>query len=141
MFLYPVFLLLGLKTTGALAAGAITATLPAIVAIFSILILRERAGPRLIAGVVVAVVALLLLNISSVSGSSGSDLIGNIFVLLAIIGEAGYVILARRIAADGATPVGMALGANAAGLVAFAALALASGGLSPPTASATAWWP
>lgn len=140
VFLYPVFLLLGLKTTGALAAGAITATLPAMVATFSILILRERASPRLIAGVAVAVAALLLLNISSVNGSSSNDLAGNIFVLLAVIGEAGYVILARRIAAVGATPIGMALGANAAGLVAFAVLALASGGLSPPGAPAAAWW-
>ncbi|MFZ1991486.1 MAG: DMT family transporter [Alphaproteobacteria bacterium] len=140
VFFYPVFLLLGLKTTGALAAGAITATLPAIVAVLSIFVLRERAGPRLIAGVAVAVMALLLLNISSVSGSSGSDLRGNVFVLLAVIGEAGYVILARCLAADGATPIGMALGANVAGLIAFAMLALAGGGLSPPTAPAAAWW-
>jgi len=140
VFFYPVFLLLGLKTTGALAAGAITATLPAIVAVLSIIILRERAGPRLIAGVAVAVAALLLLNMSSVSRSSANDLVGNILVLLAVIGEAGYVILARRLAADGATPVGMALGANAAGLAAFGALALASGGLSPPAAPAAAWW-
>lgn len=140
VFVYPAFLLLGLKTTGALAAGAITATLPAIVAVFSILFLRERAAPKLIAGVAIAVAALLLLNISSVSGSSGGSVIGNVFVMLAVIGEAGYVIMARRLAADGATPIGMALGANVAGLFAFAALALATGGAAPPVAPATAWW-
>jgi len=140
VFLYSFFLLLGLKTTGALSAGVITATLPAIIAIFSVLILHERAGMRLMAGIAVAVIALLLLNLSSVSGSSRDNLAGNFFIFLAVIGEAGYVIIARRLAADGATPAGMALGANIVGLIAFAAVALASGGLSPPDAPAPAWW-
>ncbi len=140
VFCYPVFLLTGLKTTGALAAGAITATLPAIVAVFSIVILHERAGARLIAGIAIAVAALLLLNISSVNGSTGSDILGNLYVLLAVIGEAGYVIMARRLAAGGATPVGMALGANVAGAIAFAMLAIANDSFVPPDAPALAWW-
>jgi drug/metabolite transporter (DMT)-like permease len=129
---------MGLKTTTALGAGAITATLPAVVALLSVIFLRERLGLRTAGAILFAGLAIGVLEISSAGGQANFGGAGNLLVLIAVVAEAVYVILARRFASE-ATPSQMALIANLSGLAAFAVLVVASGDTSLPVAPAAAW--
>jgi drug/metabolite transporter (DMT)-like permease len=138
IFFYPLLLLLGLKTTSAFSAGAIAATLPAMVALLSMLLLREHLGLRAWAGVGAAVGAILFLRISSAHGGIGGNLSGLSLVLAAVLAEAFYVILSKRVARH-TSPAIMTLGANLAGLAAFLVLGATTGKLGFPEAPPLAW--
>ena len=137
VFLYPCFLLLGLRTTSAFGAGAITATLPAIVALLSTLFLHERFDHRILGAVLCAAFAIAALELAAAGGAIELGSNGNLLVLIAVFAEAVYVILARGLA-QAATPSQMALIANLSGLAAFALLLLVTGE-KPPIAPVTAW--
>ncbi|KAA2215223.1 DMT family transporter [Pseudoroseomonas oryzae] len=98
--LYNAALLAGLRHTTALEAGLVLATLPAVIALGSALFLRERLAPRhwLAAGLAaIGMGAITLARLASGDDSGGGSLIGNALVFLAVCGEAGYVLLAKRV--------------------------------------------
>ena len=55
-FLFSICMLFGVSLTSALAAGVIMAAIPAVVAVMSWVLLRERIAPRVAAGIACAVV-------------------------------------------------------------------------------------
>ena len=95
--LYNVALLAGLRRTGALEAGLVLASLPAVVAIGAWLLLRERLSFRRAAGVGLAVGGMAALTIGRTAAPTGGTLAGDGLVFLAVCGEAGYVLLSKRI--------------------------------------------
>lgn len=100
--LYNAGLLAGLRLTGALEAGLVLATLPAVVGLGSALWLRERLAPRLWLAVALACGGMAALTLARLGPGEGSAL-GNLLVFAGVCGEATYVLLAKRIA--GQAPV------------------------------------
>ncbi|MFC3127028.1 DMT family transporter [Pseudoroseomonas globiformis] len=101
--LYNAALLMGLRHTTALEAGLVLATLPAVIAAGSALWLRETLPPRQWAAAALAALAMAAITLAGTAAGAGGSLAGNALVFLAVCGEAGYVLLAKRIA--GRVPV------------------------------------
>lgn len=101
--LYNVALLAGLRLTTALEAGLVLATLPAVVALGSAAWLRERLSPRQWAAAGLAAGGMAVITLARLGGAGGGDALGNALVFCGVLGEAAYVLLAKRIA--GRVPV------------------------------------
>ncbi len=97
-FLFSICMLSGVSRTSAVAGGVILAMLPAIVALFSWLILRERLGARTLAAVLLAMAGIATLALSRNSGGHAS-LSGNLLMLGAVCCEALYVVIGKSLAA------------------------------------------
>ena len=69
-FLFSICMLTGVALTSASATGVILSTLPAVVAVFSWLFLRERLGPRAWVAVGLAVAGVLLLTLVRTGAAS-----------------------------------------------------------------------
>ena len=102
-FMFTLLMLGGVRLTSAMAAGVITSTIPATVAILSWLWLRERLSRRTLMSVLLAVAGIAVLNIArggdshgAAAGGSGA-FIGNLMILGAVVCESIYVILSRRL--------------------------------------------
>ena len=67
-FLFSVCMLTGIGMTTATAAGVILATLPAVVALLSRLVLRERLAPRTLLAIALAVGGIVLLQFAKLAG-------------------------------------------------------------------------
>jgi len=100
---YNAGLLAGLRLTGALEAGLVLATLPAVVALGAAAWLRERLPPRGWAAVALAVAGMGAITLARADGAGGGSAAGNALVFAGVCGEAAYVLLARRMA--GQVPV------------------------------------
>ncbi|MCP3710557.1 DMT family transporter [Paraburkholderia sp. CNPSo 3274] len=99
-FGFTLLMLGGVHRTSAVAAGVITSTIPAVVALFSWLFLRERPDARALASIVLAIAGIAVINLAhaGASGDTGaSSSIGNLMVLGAVCCESLYVILSRRL--------------------------------------------
>ncbi len=101
--IYNAGLLAGLRLTTALEGGLVLATLPAVVAIGGAVLLRERLPARQWAAVALAAGGMAAITVARAAGGQGGSLLGNLLVFGGVLGEAAYVLLARRIA--GRVPV------------------------------------
>ncbi|WP_020423734.1 EamA family transporter [Cupriavidus sp. WS] len=104
-FLFTLLMLGGVRLTSAMAAGVITSTIPATVALLSWLVLRERLSRRTVLSVLLAVAGIAVLNVARGTGhgagggtDGGQALLGNLMIMGAVICESIYVILSRRLA-------------------------------------------
>lgn len=100
-FLFSICMLTGVSLTTATAAGVILATLPAVVAVLSRIVLGERLTRRALAAVALAVggVALLQFAKAGADAARPATLLGNLLLFGAVLCEATYVILAKRLSA------------------------------------------
>lgn len=107
-FLFSVCMLFGVSLTTAVAAGVIMASIPAVVAVLSWIFLRERVGPRIWAAVVCAGVGIALLGLSQPAGAldplrhgvpsdSGKAWLGNLLVFGAVLCEASYAVIGKKL--------------------------------------------
>ena len=119
---YTVLMFEGLKRTAATDAGIITATLPAVVALLGVLVIGDRLS-RLQAGAVALAVAGLVLVHATGVATGASTLLGNVLIGGAVLCEASFVLLGKRLAPP-YRPLRLALGANLVGLVLSLPLAL-----------------
>ncbi|MBR0673863.1 DMT family transporter [Roseomonas soli] len=101
--IYNAGLLAGLRLTTALEGGLVLATLPAVVAIGGAVLLRERLPARQWAAVALAAGGMAAITLARAAGGTGGSVLGNLLVFGGVLGEAAYVLLARRIA--GRVPV------------------------------------
>jgi drug/metabolite transporter (DMT)-like permease len=103
--IYNAGLLAGLRLTGALEAGLVLSTLPAVVALGAAVWLRERLPPRGWAAVALAVAGMGAITFARMGDGAalGGSAAGNALVFAGVCGEAAYVLLARRVA--GQVPV------------------------------------
>ena len=101
--IYNAGLLAGLRLTTALEGGLVLATLPAVVAIGGAVLLRERLPARQWAAVALAAGGMAAITLARTVGGGGGSALGNLLVFGGVLGEAAYVLLARRIA--GRVPV------------------------------------
>jgi drug/metabolite transporter (DMT)-like permease len=137
-FLFSICMLTGITLTTATAAGVILATLPAVVALLSRVFLHERLTPRVLAAIALAVGGIVLLQFAKATGSADprNAVLGNLLMFGAVVCEATYVIIAKRLSAT-RTPLRVSALINLWGLVLIAPLGLWSlasfdlGSLSP----------
>lgn len=101
--LYNVGVLAGLRLTTALEGGLVLAALPAVVAIGGAALLREHLAARQWSAVALAAGGMSAITVARVAGDDGGSALGNLLVFGGVLGEAAYVLLARRIA--GRVPV------------------------------------
>jgi len=111
---FTVLMLEGLKRTAAVDAGIITATLPAVVAALGVLLSGDRLSRAQLFAVALAVAGLLLVQTTGAARGT-SSLIGNLLVGGAVLCEASFVILGKRLAPP-YRPLRLAFGANLVGL-------------------------
>ncbi len=108
-FLFSISMLFGVSMTSAVSAGVILATIPAVVAIMSRLFLNERVAPRVWGAIACGVfgIALLAVSKSQAGGpsaeSAGTDgggnraLWGNVLVFIAVLCEATYAVIGKKL--------------------------------------------
>jgi drug/metabolite transporter (DMT)-like permease len=124
-FLFSICLLAGLQRTTATAAGVILSTLPAVVAVLSRLVLRERLSRRALAAIALAVGGIALLQFARAESGAGAraTVLGNLLIFGAVVCEATYVIVGKRLTAT-RTPLRISALLNLWGLVLMAPLGL-----------------
>jgi drug/metabolite transporter (DMT)-like permease len=98
-FGFTLLMLNGVQRTSAVAAGVITSTIPAVVALLSWLILKERPNGRALASIALAIVGVVVINLAHVgqNASGETSFVGNLMVLGAVCCESLYIILSRRL--------------------------------------------
>lgn len=113
---YTILIIEALRRTSAVDTGIIAATLPAVVAVLGAIVYGERLRPGQWMAVGLAVLGLVL--VAGGAGASGAarSLAGSAFAAGAVLCEAGFVVIGKRLAPP-YRPFRLALGANAAGLV------------------------
>ncbi len=132
---YNALLVLGLRRTGALEAGLVLATIPAVVAVGAWLWLREtlparRAAAAVLAGLGMAAIAL------GRGGVLEGALLGDLLVFGAVLAEAGYMLLAKRAAAADAAYATFWMQALGGLMMAPFAVLAGPGGLGNPSTAA-----
>jgi drug/metabolite transporter (DMT)-like permease len=95
-FLFSIFMLYGVSQTSATASGVILASLPAVVAIFSWVFLKELLSTRTIMAAAMAFAGVAALSV--VKDDSGvMSISGNVLVFCCVCCEAVYIILGKRL--------------------------------------------
>jgi drug/metabolite transporter (DMT)-like permease len=112
---FTVLMFEGLKRTSAADAGIITATLPAVVALLGVVVMGDRLSRLQTAAVALAIAGLLLVQTWG-ARAGASSVVGNLLVGGAVLCEASFVLLGKRLAPP-YRPLRLALGANVVGLV------------------------
>ncbi|MDF1759047.1 MAG: DMT family transporter [Coxiellaceae bacterium] len=93
--LFNLLLLTGLQYTSASVAGIITSAIPAMVAIFSVVLLRERLNKIAILSVVLAFMGLVIINLHGFHVGRGSNLKGSLIIVLSLLPESLYYVLCK----------------------------------------------
>ena len=91
---------LGLLYTSASATALIEAGIPAITALFSFLLLRERITPPRLAGIAVTLAGVALVTGTKSADAGTQALLGNLLVFGAALSFAIYTIQGKKLAAD-----------------------------------------
>jgi drug/metabolite transporter (DMT)-like permease len=101
-FLFSICMLYGIRQSSALAAGVIMAALPAVVALLSWLLLGERVGARIAAGIACAIagIALVALARDAEGELASGSLVGSALLLAAVTCEALYVVIGKALSAS-----------------------------------------
>ncbi|WP_232540242.1 DMT family transporter [Azohydromonas aeria] len=123
-FLFSICMLFGVQATSALAAGVTMAGIPAAVALLSWALLKERITPRSAAGIACAVSGIALLAFArSAPGTAAAPWWGYALLLAAVLCEASYVVIGKRLTAS-LTPRRISALINAWGLLLVTPLGL-----------------
>lgn len=139
-FLFNLFFVWGLQHTTATAAGIVSSTLPAIIAIFAVWFLKERLNSLKIAALILSMLGILIINLDHVEGHQHAHhtYLGDLLVFAAMIPEAFYSIIGRKLAGR-VTPLGTAFIANVVGAVTLFLCALLTSSWEVTGYSALQW--
>ena len=97
-FLFSICMLYGMRQASAISAGVVMAGIPAAVALLSRIFLNERLSRRTIAAIAFAVLGVGLLALSRGSASSDeSSVLGTLLLIGAVLCEASYVVIGKRL--------------------------------------------
>lgn len=99
-FLWRILLFHGLALTTAVESGIITSTIPAAIGVIS-LVLGERLGRAKLAGIALAVLGILAINVAAgpaAASERGPDpLLGNLLIFGSVLGEASFTICGKAV--------------------------------------------
>ncbi len=96
--LFRVFTLYGLHSTGAIQAGIITGTTPAVLAVLSLFLLGERLEKRTLAGIIFAVAGCIVINTFTNESGGENSALGCLLIGAAVICESLFTIFRKRVA-------------------------------------------
>jgi drug/metabolite transporter (DMT)-like permease len=97
-FLFSICMLFGVSMSSALAAGVIMAGIPAAVAVMSRVFLKERISARVMLGIACAVGGIALLSFTkNGDAAKTSSLLGNLLLFGAVLCEASYVVMGKKL--------------------------------------------
>jgi drug/metabolite transporter (DMT)-like permease len=99
-FLFSICMLFGVSMTSAVSAGVIMAAIPAVVALMSWAFLRERVGLRVWGAVACAAGGIALLAFAkpeAASAGAGEHWLGNLLVFGAVLCEASYAVIGKKL--------------------------------------------
>jgi drug/metabolite transporter (DMT)-like permease len=102
-FLFSICMLFGVSMTSAVSAGVVMAAIPAMVAVLSWAFLRERIAPRVWLAAVCAMAGIALLGLArpaeaaAASADAGRDWLGNLLVFGAVLCEASYAVIGKKL--------------------------------------------
>ena len=98
IFLFRMFLLLGIRHTSTAEAGILTGTTPAITAVLAYIFLKERPTLFTVLGIAGTVLGIILLQGNGLSSAEFflKHMIGNCLVMLAATSESVFNIISRR---------------------------------------------
>ena len=107
-FLFSICMLFGVSLTTAVAAGLVMSSIPAVVAILSWLILKERIGRRTSAAIACAALGIGLFSLqkpdAGIAASAEASFLGlgyavwgNLLVFAAVVCEASYVVIGKKL--------------------------------------------
>ena len=101
-FLFSICMLFGIARSSALAAGVIMAAIPAVVAVLSFAFLRERIRLRVALGIGCAIAGIALVSLArDAEGDLASgSIVGNALLFGAVVCEAAYVVIAKKLSAS-----------------------------------------
>lgn len=95
-FLFNVLILYGLERTTATVAGIINSAVPALVAVFSFIILREKLTLRISIAILLCIIGIAVLGLGKATPTDSTHaLSGIVLVLAAIVPEALFTVLAK----------------------------------------------
>jgi drug/metabolite transporter (DMT)-like permease len=110
-FLFTLCMISGVSMTSALSAGVILSAIPAVVALMSWMFLKERIGLRVWAAVGCGALGIALLSLAKQESLPAADLmpgrsaaqnnawLGNLLVFGAVLCEASYAVIGKRLTA------------------------------------------
>ena len=103
-FLFSLCMLLGVSLSSAVAAGVIMAAIPAVVALLSRLFLKEQLSARVGVAVVLGVVGIALFSWAPQRAAeahpAGSAWLGHLLLVGAVLCEAAYAVIGKRLTAS-----------------------------------------
>ena len=109
-FLFSMCMLFGVSMTSTVSAGVILSAIPAVSALMGWYFLKERMGLRLGISIVFAALGIALLSLAKVPPPAGAELVeadhaqrvlwGNVLVFGAVVCEAAYIVIGKRLTAD-----------------------------------------
>ena len=99
-FLFSICMLYGVSMTSAVNAGVIMASIPAVIAILSWIFLKERPATRVWLGVACAFLGVAMLSLDSTGPGKTASLLGNLLLCGAVICEAAYAVIGKKLAAS-----------------------------------------
>lgn len=140
MFGFSLFMLFGMKEISGAIGGIVMATTPAVTAAGSVLFLRDSLDRWKALAIALAVGGVAAVNVGGAGGGATGDvLLGSALVFGAVIGEAAYTLLGKRVTANISPPVVAAIAAAMA-FALFAPLAVSDlAGFDAATPSASEW--
>ncbi len=102
IFLFNVFLLYGVGKTGAMASGIILSTAPAVIGAMAFFFLKEKWNRNRAVGILLSVIGIMLIEgmPASTRLDQGSTLLGSLFILGAVVCEAAFTVLGKRLPPD-----------------------------------------
>jgi drug/metabolite transporter (DMT)-like permease len=108
-FLFSICMLFGVSMTSAVSAGVIMASIPAVVALMSWAFLKEHIGGRIWAAIACSAFGIALMALSKAEPSTqtgqgptsdslhGQALLGNALVFAAVLCEAAYAVIGKKL--------------------------------------------
>ena len=106
-FMFSICMLFGVSMTSTVSAGVILAAIPAVAALMSGIFLKERMGLRIwlaiacgAAGMVMLSMAKPSAGLAQTAGDANQALWGNLLVFGAVVCEAAYIVIGKRLTAN-----------------------------------------
>ncbi|MBW5467138.1 EamA family transporter [Brevibacillus formosus] len=141
VFLFSICMLYGVQSTTATAAGIITSTVPACIALFSFWILKEKLQANSFVAIGLSVGGIGFITFTGSGGEQNwVSMLGNLLVFFAVVSEALFTIFAKRLSGK-ITPFQMTAAINVISFVLFLPFAIwESLRFDWGTVPANVWW-
>jgi drug/metabolite transporter (DMT)-like permease len=96
--LFNFLMMTGLDYTDANMAGVITSFLPTMIALFSIVLFKEKITPKKRLAIFMATVGLVIISVAKLNGSvnASHSFFGDFIIFLSLIPETSYYLLSKR---------------------------------------------